>query len=265
MKKKAVNISFNSLQEMSNWIEKTPRTERGEELQKSTETTSSRSSFTGTASFDEADNLMKYGDDDNAKKIQLASANVKAKTTPGESNRNRLYSSPCGFLPIVPRVLSGVPENMHAIRKEAYKNTKIINIVYNVTAGYSVEADEIIEVSAKVASVIKTLEKNGYRVNLYLACVCGVNSKTVCITVKTKDSGQYFDTLRAAYPLVNPSFLRRHLSAVLERIKEIQLPSGYGKVLSDEDAQKYLGTEAKYLSFYKCRYMNVNGILKEFE
>lgn len=30
MKKKAVNISFNSLQEMSEWIEKTPRTERGE-------------------------------------------------------------------------------------------------------------------------------------------------------------------------------------------------------------------------------------------
>lgn len=263
--KKAVKLTFDSLQEMSNWISTTPRTKRGEELQKSTETTSSRSSFTGTASFDEADNLMKYGDDDNAKKIQLASANVKAKTTPGESNRNRLYSSPCGFLPIVPRVLSGVPENMLAVRKEAYKNTKIINIVYNVTAGYSVEAEEIIEVSAKVASVIKTLEKNGYRVNLYLACVCGVNSKTVCITVKTKDSGQYFDTLRAAYPLVNPSFLRRHLSAVLERIKEIQLPSGYGKVLSDEDAQKYFGKDSKYLSFYKCRYMNVNGILKEFK
>lgn len=262
--KKAVRLTFDSLQEMSNWISTTPRTKRGEELQKSTETTSSRNSFTGTASFDEADNLMKYGDEDNAKKIQLASANVKAKTTPGESNRNRLYSSPCGFLPIVPRVLSGVPENMHTIRKEAYKNTKIINIVYNVTAGYSVEADEIIEVSAKVASVIKTLEKNGYRVNLYLACVCGVNSKTVCITVKTKDSGQYFDTLRAAYPLVNPSFLRRHLSAVLERIKEIQLPSGYGKVLSDEDAQNYLGAGAKYLSFYKCRHMNAEDILKDF-
>lgn len=263
--KKAVKLTFDSLQEMSNWISTTPRTKRGEELQKSTVTTSSRNSFTGTASFEEADNLMKFGDDDNAKKIQSASANVKAKTTPGESNRNRLYSSPCGFLPIVPRVLSGVPENMLAIRKEAYKNTKIINIVYNVTAGYSVEADEIIEVSAKVASAIKTLEKNGYRVNLYLACVCGVNSKTVCITVKTKDSGQYFDTLRAAYPLVNPSFLRRHLSAVLERIKEIQLTPGYGKVLSDYDAQEYFGKDYKYLSFYKCRYMNVDGILKEFE
>lgn len=263
--KKAVKLTFDSLQEMSNWISTTPRTKRGEELQKSTEITSSRNSFTGTASFEEADNLMKYGDEENAKKIQLASVNVKAKMTPGVSNKNRLYNSPCGFLPIVPRVLSGVPENMLAIRKEAYKNTKIINIVYNVTAGYSVEADEIIEVSAKVACAIKTLEKNGYRVNLYLACVCGVNSKTVCITVKTKDSGQYFDTLRAAYPLVNPSFLRRHLSAVLERIKEIQLTPGYGKVLSDYDAQEYFGKDSKYLSFYKCRYMNVDGILKEFE
>ena len=175
-----------------------------------------------------------------------------------------LLDIPVLFL-LLCRVLSGVPENMLAVRKEAYKNTKIINIVYNVTAGYSVEADEIIEVSAKVASAIKTLEKNGYRVNLYLACICGVNSKTVCITVKTKDSGQYFDTLRAAYPLVNPSFLRRHLSAVLERIKEIQLTPGYGKVLRDYDAQEYFGEDSKYLSFYKCRYMNVDGILKEFE
>lgn len=262
--KKAVKLTFDSLREMSNWISTTPRTKRGEELQKSTVTTSSRNSFTGTASFEEADNLMKYGDEENAKKIQSASINVKAQTTSFVSDKNRLYNSPCGFLPIVPRVLSGVPENMLAIRKEAYKNTKIINIVYNVTAGYSVEADEIIEVSAKVACAIKTLEKNGYRVNLYLACVCGVNSKTVCITVKTKDSGQYFDTLRAAYPLVNPSFLRRHLSAVLERIKEIQLTPGYGKVLSDYDAQEYFGKDSKYLSFYKCRYMNVDGILKDF-
>ena len=263
--KKAVKLTFDSLQEMSNWISTTPRTKRGEELQKSTEITSSRNSFTGTASFDEADNLLKFGDDDNAKKIQSASINVKAQTTSRVSDKNRLYNSPCGFLPIVPRVLSGVPENMLAVRKEAYKNTKIINIVYNVTAGYSVEADEIIEVSAKVACAIKTLEKNGYRVNLYLACVCGVNNKTVCITVKTKDSGQYFDTLRAAYPLVNPSFLRRHLSAVLERIKEIQLTPGYGKVLSDYDAQEYFGKDSKYLSFYKCRYMNAEDILKDFE
>lgn len=263
--KKAVRLTFDSLQEMSNWISTTPRTKRGEELQKSTETTSSMRTFTGTASFDEADNLMKFGDDDNAKKIQSASINVKAQTTSCVSNKNRLSNSPCGFLPIVPRVLSGVPENMLAIRKEAYKNTKIINIVYNVTAEYSVEADEIIEVSARVASAIKTLEKNGYRVNLYLACVCEVNSKTVCITVKAKDSGQYFDTLRAAYPLVNPSFLRRHLSAVLERIKEIQLTPGYGEVLRDYDAQEYFGKDSKYLSFYKCRYINVDGILKEFK
>lgn len=264
--KEAIRLTFNSLQEMSEWIKETPRTKRGEEAKKSISETESFKRFSGTENFTEADNLLKFGDDENAKKIQAAAVNVKAQTASDETDRNRLYNSPCGFLPIVPRVLSGVPENMLNIRKEAYKSTKIINIAYNIAADYSVEANEIIDVSAKVACAIKTLEKNGYRVNLHLACVCGVNRKTVCTTVKVKDSGHYFDTLRTAYPLVNPSFLRRHIFAVLERIKEIRLLiPGYAKVLSDSDAKQYFDKEYKYLSFYKCREMNVGSILKVFE
>lgn len=265
MKKKAVNISFNSLQEMSNWIEKTPRTERGEASKASILETASFKKFSGTKSFEEADNLMKYGDEENAKKIQLASVNVKAKMTPGESNRNRLYNSPCGFLPVVPRVLAGVPENMLAVRKEEYKDTKVLNVMYNTSAGYNVEASDIIDTAAKVASAIRTLEKKGYRINLYLGDVCRVDGVPVSISVKVKDSGQYFDALRVAYPLVNPSFLRRHVFAILERIKDIRLTQDYGGVLSDEDAQNYLGAGAKYLSFYKCRHMNAEDILKDFE
>ena len=88
--KKAINITFNSLQEMSDWIERTPRTEQGELYERSTEESKKYSKFSGTETYTEADNLLKFGDDENAKKIQAAHANVKA--TPGTSERNRLYN-----------------------------------------------------------------------------------------------------------------------------------------------------------------------------
>lgn len=260
MKKKAINITFNSLHEMSDWIERTPRTERGKEYQRSAEESKKYNKFAGTDSFTEADNLLKFGDEENAKKIQAAHANVKA--TPGVSERNRLYNSPCGFLPIVPRVLAGVPENMLNIRKEEYRSTKVINVIYNTAVDYRVSAKEIIKTSASVASAIKTLEKNGYRVNLHVANFVYMNSTPVYIAVKIKDAGQYFDGLRVAYPLVNPSFLRRHIFAVLERMPEIYLTGSYGIVMSDSDAVKYVPKDMQYLSFYKCEGKSVEDIVK---
>ena len=260
MKKKAVNITFNSLHEMSDWIERTPRTERGEQYERSTEESAKYRKFAGTDSFAEADNLLKFGDDENAKKIQAAHANVKA--TPGVSERNRLYNSPCGFLPIVPRVLAGVPENMLNIRKEEYRSTKVINVIYNTAVDYRVSAKEIIKTSASVASAINTLEKNGYRVNLYAANFTDMRDEPVSIMVKIKDAGQYFDGLRVAYPLVNPSFLRRHIFAVLERMPEIHLTGSYGIIMSDDDTVKYVSKDMIYLSFYKCEGKSVEDIIE---
>ena len=258
--KKAINITFNSLQEMSDWIERTPQTEQGELRNKSAEESTKYRKFSGTENYTEADNLLKFGDDENAKKIQAAHANVKA--TPGTSERNRLYNSPCGFLPIVPRVLAGVPENMINIRKEEYRSTKVINVIYNTAVDYRVSAKEIIKTSASVASAINTLEKNGYRVNLYAANYDTMSDKPVSIMVKIKDAGQYFDGLRVAYPLVNPSFLRRHIFAVLERMPEIYLTGSYGIVMSDSDAVKYVPKDMQYLSFYKCEGKSVEDIIK---
>lgn len=261
--KEAIKLTFNSLQEMSEWINKTHRTKRGEECKESVNESADYYEFSSTKTFDEADNLMKFGDDENAKKIQAAAANINA--TPATSERNRLYNSPCGFLPIVPRVLAGVPENMLNIKKEEYRSTKVINVVYNTAVGYKVSAEEIVKTSANVASAINTLEKGGYRVNLYVANFVYMRSTPVCVAVKIKDAGQYFDGLRVAYPLVNPSFVRRHIFALHERVKGIYLTGSYGAIMDDSDAEKYVPKDMKYLSFYQCKGKNVKDILKLIE
>ena len=116
-------------------------------------------------------------------------------------------------MPIVPKVLAGDPNNMLAIKKQAYRSTKVINIIYSMSCSGSVPATEILNNSAKLVEVICQLEKNGYRVNLYAgdnARFKKLDTHTAFI-IKLKDSGKYLDPLKIAYPLVNPSFLRHHI------------------------------------------------------
>ena len=170
-------------------------------------------------------------------------------------------------MPIVPKVLAGDPQNMLAIKKQKYNSTKVLNIAYNTTIGYQTSAEEIIETAAKVANVIASLEKNGYRVNLYaFSCGKGKRDTVYSLLVKIKDSGKYLDTLRIAYPLINPSFLRRHILAYLERIKGYGLYKGYSRVIKDDtEAKGYLPINASYLSFYNCKGKTEQQITKMIE
>ena len=123
---------FNSVEELSSWINTTPQTKKGKEFSVSTEVSRQRTEFTGTESFDEAQNLLKYGDKVNADKINATIRKIKAQGK-GNETRNSLYNSPCGFMPIVPKVLAGDPQNMLAIKKQTYQSTKVLNVVYNTT------------------------------------------------------------------------------------------------------------------------------------
>ena len=262
---KVIFNKFDSVEQFSTWLQSTPQTAMGKKFNSSNEINSWATEFTGTQSFDEAQHLLKYGDKENADKINATIRKIKAQGK-GNATRNKLYNSPCGFLPIVPKVLAGDPQNMLAIRKQRYNSTKVLNIAYNVSIDCEVEADEIIETAAKVANVIASLEKDGYRVNLYIYdCSKGVRNTISTLLIKIKDSGKYLDTLRIAYPLINPSFLRRHIFAYLERLKGYGLFKGYSEVLNDKDAKSYLLINASYLSFYNCKGKTEQEITKMIE
>ena len=221
--------------------------------------------FCGTNSLDEANDLFYHGDKENADKVTAAKAKIKAQGK-GYETRNSLYNSPCGFMPIVPKVLAGDPQNMLAIRKERYNSTKVINIAYNVAVDCTRTTEDLIKTAAKVANVIASLEKNGYRVNLY-AYACGRDLKNnyYSLLVKIKDSGKYLDTLRIAYPLVNPSFYRRHVFGHMERLKGFNLNRSYGKIVHEEGCKECLPINACYLSYYFCSGKTEEEIAKYIE
>lgn len=265
MEKKVIFNKFDSLESFSQWLKVTPQTGKGKEFNASVEISKSNTKFTGTESFDVADNLMKFGDKENAGKINAAIRKIKAQGK-GNETRNKLYNSPCGFMPIVPKVLTGDPQNMLAIKKQRYNSTKVLNIAYNITVEWSITTEQMIETAAKVANIIATLEKNGYRVNLYVyLCTGGKRDTVAALLVKIKDSGKYLDTLRIAYPLVNPSFFRRHVLGYLERIKGYGLYKGYGSIITDSDCKEYLPIKATYLSYYLCSGKTEEEITKIIE
>ena len=262
---KVIFNKFDSVEQFSNWIQVTPQTAKGKEFNISNEIGKYRTEFTGTESFEEAQNLLKCGDKENADKIAATIRKIKAQGK-GTETRNKLYNSPCGFMPIVPKVLAGEPQNMMAIKKQRYNSTKVINIAYNVAVSCSITVNELTETAAKVANVIASLEKNGYRVNLY-AYSCGRDLKHnyYSLLVKIKDSGKYLDTLRIAYPLVNPSFFRRHVFGYMERLKGFNLNSTYGKIVDEDGCKECLPINASYLSYYFCSGKTEEEIAKYIE
>lgn len=262
---KVITNKFNSVEEFSNWLQVTPQTANGKKFDASNEVSKYNTEFTGTESFDVAQKLLKYGDKVNADKITATIRKIKAQGK-GNETRNKLYNSPCGFMPIVPKVLAGDPNNMLAIKKQAYNSTKVLNIAYNVAVSCSITTDDMIKTAAKVANVIASLEKNGYRVNLYAyACGMDIKSNYYSLLVKIKDSGKYLDTLRIAYPLVNPSFYRRHIFGYMERLKGFYLNRSYGKIVQEEGCKECLPINACYLSYYLCSGKTEQEITKMIE
>ena len=198
-----------------------------------------RASFTGTANYETADGLLRDGDTENAKRLTAATGNG-LKSANGDGQRARRVSAVCGGAANVPAVLMGLPKSMIKQQKFVYKDTKVLNLVYSVSIHSGIDASEINRVSINLVNAIMGIEKKGYRVNLYV-CVCaerraGRGSEFCNMFVRIKDSGQYMDVKKMAYPLVNPSMLRRHYFRFVETAENIKNSSWvdtYGTPIRD--------------------------------
>lgn len=104
---------------------------------------------------------------------------------------------------------------MQAITTQKVK-TKVVNVVMSVSYDYSIKKEEFAKYAAKVLNGCLTLEKRGIRVNLYVLLALKYNQK-VTVLIKIKDSKQAIDPLSIAYPIINASFLRRHIFSSLRQ------------------------------------------------
>lgn len=177
-----------------------------------------RSEKLGTASFSEAEKLLLSGDNANLNKLK--SVNVKSLSHSNEYTKNmlKIEKNVCGCLPNIPLYLIGTPNNMLNFKRSKVKN-KVLNLVVNAGVTYDVECEQIIEAGANIASIIKKLERNNIRVNLYVSFFTKTRGNDYLgVLINIKKSSAPLNMLNISYPLINPSMLRRHFLRYVETV-----------------------------------------------
>lgn len=201
-------------------------------------------SFIGIDSAEKADNLLLYGDTETAKKITT----FACKQAP-QSTKTSIINAPYGFVPNVPRFLSGRPDNMYNVKAQTYKSTKVLNLVYFVGASWLIKADDLAKAGAKLLRVIATLEDKGYRINLHVSHLFLTEDKKnkLSLFVKIKDSGKPLNLAKVAYPIAHPSFFRYHLWKWDDTLVIAQ--NGYTLDSECNEACKKFNKSAKWVNY----------------
>lgn len=184
--------------------------------------------FTGTKNYAEADNLLRNGWDQGAKNLtaKLKIANMSNHT----KDVKRAVNDIVGFQVNVPRYLQGIPTNM--INKRSVKQKqKIITLVKSVAYAAFVSKEHIMEDSVKFLQIVQEIEKQGIRVNVYVAWSSITGNEQVFYKVKIKGANERLNLSKMAFPLIHPSFLRRICFKVIENEPGLQnhWGSGYGR------------------------------------
>ena len=148
--------------------------------------------FTGTDNYEQAEELLKYGDVETFKFIKEKQRELKIDKIIGNViNKPKTFNNIVGYQPNVPLYLNRVPTNM-IDSKKIKTDFKIINIYLDVCASARVEADEIRNAGTIYATVLDMLEKSGYRTNLYIGDVSELGNEKVMYALKIKTDREIF-------------------------------------------------------------------------
>lgn len=203
----------------------------------SSEQSDRRTEFTGTKSFEEAVELTRNGWPEMASRLQgeLKAANIKA---PVKQVRKQVIGV-AGYQPIVPLYLAGVPTNMISSQIVRIKQ-KVVTVTKLIAYSAGVSADDIIAESVKAMQIVQQLEAQSYRVNLNIAMGARSDGRTIIAKVKIKDAGEKLNISKLAFPMVNPSMLRRLMFRYIEIEPNVTkaFRYGYGSPVGYSDMQK---------------------------
>lgn len=220
-----VHKYFDTLKEMRAYIDNTqPMLENV--IKKYRHSEEGSKSFTGTENMSEANGMMTAGYPDGIRELKT----INAK--PSRNGQIDIFRSFQGFTPSVGDVVAGNPLNMLNARHSVKASCKVVDVVLGAAFSCEWSTDDIMREAKKAMQAVMTAENNGYRVNLYVCFSSAylgakrVKDNTCDILVKIKGANQKLDLLRVSYPVIHPSFFRRHIFAVLERSAELN--GGYG-------------------------------------
>lgn len=221
-----VNISFNSIADVVNYIDTTERTLF---YQKYHTSDNNDYRFTGTYTMEEARELLFHGWEDGAKQLKNK-LDVKVNVN-NNGYRNKTFYDIAGFQCSVPRYLQGIPTNM-VNNKRVVQKQKVVNITKDFGYSGATSTQTMMCESVKFLQAVDKLEKQGMRCNVF-ASVVTMSRKSkgyIDIRIKVKDSSQRMNLKQLAFPLAHPSMFRRIVFALIERLEDCKhFGHGYGR------------------------------------
>ena len=225
-------------------------------------------SWYGTKDYADAENRMMNGDDESAKKIELGGNGQSVyKNVHSTAEKQKLVRGRAGFMPSVAAYCAGSSRCMYKSKKQIVKS-KTATIVYNISALVGVSSTEIARSAYNMLKAVLKIEASGVRVNFYISTLAETGNKKFGSVVKIKDSCQYFNFLKMAYPMVHPSMQRRQGFRYREITEGI---TDYGSTIINLDVMKNVIESntpiknATYLGFYAIRRcVDENEILNRF-
>lgn len=182
--------------------------------------------FTKTKDYEEAQNLLLYGWDFEAKRL----TDELKKMPVNQVEKKVSKFDVVGYQASVPRALMGLPTSM-INQKKVSVPPKILNIYTNGCYNGATTTNEIERENIALVKQVLNYEANGYAVNLYLQISASTRNEEILMIVKLKSSTERLSIAKLAFPLIHPSMLRRIFLSLIENHPEITDKSfveGYG-------------------------------------
>lgn len=207
--------------------------------------------FSLTKSYQESEEIMKSGYKEGLEDLKKAEKNIPVCS---KASKAVPTASVIGYTPHVPNAIAGIPCSMIS-HKQVDIKTKMLSVVYDMTASYGEKAEDFVKAGRVLLSFIEMVESRGYRVKLdMMLSACKNREKSVAL-VKVKDFRQPVNPLKLSYMMLHPSFLRRQGLKWIETNPDLTdraFRSGYGRALYYE-----CGSDTRRES----RWLKDNGVI----
>lgn len=235
---KNVYKSFESVGEFSKYLATTPIKKEFAEQKNgpvSQRVDEYRTTWSGSESYEAADTMLLYGARDLAEKLEQAGVRETRIKLQKQQPKRVIRTAVTGFAPHVPNYIAGIPTAMITVREKRVQQ-KVMTICYNCGIRWQISSDDIIKATANLMSAAMQIEASGTRVNMYVissgdnGCYSDDKRQYYYASVKIKEAGQAFDTMKMAYPLIHTSMFRRHMFKYIEVAPGLskKFVAGYG-------------------------------------
>lgn len=198
-------------------------------------------SFTGSKSFEEAEQLLVNGWESKAQELNKKLKAVEKSMAPVMKQKQVIGVA--GYQPVVPLFLMGVPAAMVS-KKMVPTKSKIITVVKSVSYTGMTPAYKWTEEGVKALAIVRSLEANGYRCNIDIirAGWSMEGSQGISCRVRVKKANERLNVSKMAFALCHPSMQRRLFFRFTETYDRVTsgFKPGYGVTMNPSEIKSTL-------------------------